>query len=211
MTTIYLLAEQVILNLKGGKYQVASSIQIEDVIAYMKGVLPSVIKQEWFQMTQLPEGETLPPNLYFVLHENVAVLNSGKRWYSKLPVIPIGLPRNMGVFSVFNPEEPDCEFVPVFAGMRGHIMKSGMLADLFGQVGYEVNSGTVEYFRDPGVQAVSMKLLAPDISGFGEFDPLPIGLDHETQLINTSFDFFSRQRPPGVVLDPTVDTQFRKQ
>ncbi len=209
--TRYYLAEQVILNLKGGKYQVASSVQIEDVIAYLKTIMPWVIKQEWFQMTNSPEGETLPQNLYLAVYEDIDVTPVGKRWISKLPVMPVFLPRNMGVFEIYNPDDPDCTFIPILPGLWTSFVKNKMISDAFGQIVYESYGATVEYKMNPKTAKVTMKLVIQDINSYTDNEMLPISPDHGKTLIEQAFQWFAQQRPPGMVLDPTTDTQFRKQ
>jgi hypothetical protein len=209
--TRYYLAEQVILSLKGGKYHVSSSIEIDDVIAYMRTIMPGIVKQEWFQMANAPEGETLPQNLALSLHENIPVEPKGKRWISKLPVMPVFLPRNMGVFEIYNPDDPDCVYIPILPGLWTSFVKDKLISDAGGQIFYETYGNIVEYKVNPKVNAVSMKLVIQDISSYSDNDLLPISADHAKIAIDQAFQYFANQRPPAPISDPTTDTQFRRQ
>jgi len=144
----------------------------------------------WFKMQQftvnLPSGETIPDNLAIGTYENVAVTSSGMISVSTLPVMPISLPRNMGVFLIYDADNPDNSFIPVMSGQKQLLKTDTLLSDLMGQISYEVAGKTVRYSKDLtllGVTAVTMELVVMDMSLYSETDMLPVPADAADMLI----------------------------
>jgi hypothetical protein len=96
----------------------------------------------------------------------------------------------------------------VRSGLWGFVKNNGTISDLFGQIAYSVDGPEITYHMNPKKATVSMKLMVPDITSLGDNDLLPIGSDHEALLLQKAFEWFANQRPPGLRIDPSTDTQF---
>ena len=98
-TTKYKIAEQVLLRISKGYPDNASGVQLEDIIEAVGQKANEAYRAEYFNQT-LPSGETIPDGLVLNLYENVPVVSYGDRSRAVLPVMPISLPRNMGVYEI---------------------------------------------------------------------------------------------------------------
>jgi len=95
------LAEQVLYRLYGGVNTSSSPVQIEDVYEAINQKINALIKAEVFSVT-LASGDTIPEGLMTATYENIPVVPYGKRSKAILPAMPVRLPRNMGVFEIWN-------------------------------------------------------------------------------------------------------------
>src|SRR5512136_2406077 len=95
-TTKYLMAEQVLTRLPGGFRDVNQSVQMEDVVKSIEQVINSMFQMQYYSAV-LPTGETVPDNLMIAFYENITVTTDGDKSKALLPIMPISLPRNMGV------------------------------------------------------------------------------------------------------------------
>ena len=173
-TTKYLMAEQVLLRLAGGYRDSNQPVQMEDVVKAIEQVVNSTFQMQYYSAT-LPTGETIPDNLMVAFYENIPVSSYGEKAKSTLPVMPISLPRNMGVYRVT--DENDNDYIPVPLGQGALIRADKLLNDLLGSVWYEIRNFTVVFSKDItllGVTAVNMYLVVMDISLYSNTDPLPI-------------------------------------
>jgi hypothetical protein len=179
------LSDQILYKIYGGTPDSGVPIDERDVWARIEQKINS-----WFRMQQftvnLPSGETIPDNLAIGTYENVAVTSSGMISVSTLPVMPISLPRNMGVFLIYDADNPDNTFIPIMSGQKQLLKTDTLLSDLMGQISYEVAGKTVKYSKDLtllGVTDVTMELVVLDMSLYSETDMLPVPADAADMLI----------------------------
>ena len=127
-----------------------------------------------------------------------------------LPIKPLKLPRNMGVWSIFPSGEPDNEFIPIEMGQASLIKSQPLINDLLGQAGYEVYGNQVIFTKDltppTGTYKVSMRLVIMDVEQYGEWDPLPILPEMEMQIKQEVIKLYSAQ-PIG---DKLVDSSSKE-
>ena len=111
-----------------------------------------------------------------------------------LPVMPISMLRNMGIFEIFNPLYPNNLFIPLLPHQANLLRSQPLINALLGQVGYTPYGNKVIFEKNLkllGVDTVTMRLLVMDISTYEDTDYLNIPSDYEAGLIEyltVSFD-----------------------
>ena len=126
----------------------------------------------------------------------------GEKAKATLPVMPISLPRNMGVYRVT--DENDNDYIPVPLGQGALIKADKLLNDLLGSVWYELRNFTVVFSKDItllGVSTVNMYLVVMDISLYSNTDPLPIPAGAEDEIIEKVFAKFAIVTPETGIVD----------
>lgn len=195
MTTKKIISEQVLFRLKGGYPSVASSVQEEDVWKATEQLCNSLFKLEQFQ-SNLPSGETIPMGL--CLAEYTVPVSTN---YSVLPVMPVSLPRNLGVYHISKTDSPNDPFIPIQTGQFSFVKDQPLINDLLGQVGYEVVGNKIKYTSEPGVDSVLMRLVVMDISQYSETDMLPVPSDIEEMIVEKLVEKFSGVFPADKIND----------
>jgi len=99
MTTKYIIAEQVQMLLKGGNPSAASSVELSDIMRNIGQVVNSMYKTEQLSIN-MPSGETMPEGAMLATYEDIDVVSWKGVSKSTLPVMPISLPRNIGVYHI---------------------------------------------------------------------------------------------------------------
>jgi hypothetical protein len=200
-TTKYLMAEQVLLRLAGGYRDSNQPVQMEDVVKSIEQVVNATFQMQYYSAT-LPTGETIPDNLMVAFYENIPVSSYGEKAKATLPVMPISLPRNMGVYRVT--DESDNDYIPVPLGQGALIRADKLLNDLLGSVWYEIRNFTVVFSKDItllGVTTVNMYLVVMDISLYSNTDLLPIPAGAEDEIIEKVFAKFAIVTPETGIVD----------
>lgn len=215
-STLYRLSEECLKLIEGADSSAASSISINDMKLAVCQVANSLLKTEFFQVNARM-GETIPNGTSLGLYENIAVQSYNGKSTSTLPVKPIKLPRNMGVFAIYpkytaiGDYELDKEFIPLQMGQAGLLKSQPMINNLLGQVGYEVFGNQVIYTKDikgmyPDV-VVSMRLAILDMSQYDDWDILPILPEQEWQIKQEVFALYMKQPIPDRLVDVTSKDQ----
>lgn len=200
-TTKYLMAEQILTRLAGGYRDSNQPVQMEDVVKAIEQVVNATFQMQYYSVT-LPTGETIPDNLMVAYYENIPVTSFGERAKATLPVMPISLPRNMGVYRVT--DENDNDYIPVPLGQGALIRADKLLNDLLGSVWYELRNFTVVFSKDItllGVSTVNMYLVVMDISLYSNTDPLPIPAGAEDEIIEKVYAKFAIVTPETGIVD----------
>lgn len=206
VVTIYRLAEECFRLIEGGNPAVASSISINELKIACGQVINQLLKVEYLQINS-KIGEVIPNGSVLGLY-TVPVTKYKDRSQASLPIKPIKLPRNMGVFSIFPEDEPDKEFIPLQMGQYSLIRSQVGFNDLLGQVGYEVYGDKVIFTKDLTIPRetvnVNMRLVVMDIAAYGDFDILPILPEMEIQVKQEVYKLYISQSIPDKVVDSTV-------
>lgn len=198
MSSKKLIAEQVLYRYYGGYTDTSGPVQLDDVYKALEQKINSFFKLRHFDVT-LPSGETTPDNLMIGVYENIAVtsLNNGKS-KALLPITPISLPKNVGIYQVYNPDFPDFPFIPLLKGQRGLLRTDTLLNDMLGQITYEPFNNGLLFSKDLLLQdcpVVTMELCVFDMSLYGVNDALPVPADYEDALINELYNQFAGVEP----------------
>lgn len=208
--TIQRMAEEIKNMLDGGFSPVAATISFNEIKIAIGQVANSLLKTEYFNVNaQL--GETIPNGTMIGLYENIPVTQWKGRSVAILPIKPIKLRRNMGIFSIYLTENPDVQFIPLQMGEAFLIRGQKLLNDLSGQTGYENFGDQIVFNKDitdfPNTVTVSMRLAIMDISQYGDFEPLPILPEMEWEIKQQVFDFYMKQPTADRLVDSTTSEQ----
>lgn len=206
IVTIYRLAEQVLSLVEGGDMPAASSISINEVKLAINQIINKFLKTDYIS-TNIGGRELIPNGSVLALYENISVEKWGDRSRSSLPVKPLKLPRDIGVYSVYPSGKPDEEFIPVQIGQTALLKSQPMINDMLGQICRQTEGLYVVYNKDltsifPSI-TVDMKLVVMDISQYSDFDVLPIIPEWESDIIMEAYKMFSSQPIPDKVVDST--------
>jgi hypothetical protein len=194
-TTLYRLAEECLKILSGGEIQSASNISISECKISICQVANQLLKAEHFSVNE-KMGEKIDNGAILGLYENIAVsAYSNGRSQATLPVKPIKLPRNMGVFSVFLSDDPSNEFIPLQMGQMNMLKSQPMINELLGQVGYECFGLQMIFSKDLTLlfpnKTISTRLAILDFSEYGDWDVLPLTPELEWGIKNEVVKLYS--------------------
>ena len=216
VVTIYRLSEQISDLLEGDTLGAASSIDLNTLKIACGQVINSMLKTEYIG-TAMNTGEIIPNGTIVGLYENIAVSTSNGKSEATLPIKPLRMPRNMGVYGVYpkyttnGNYEYDKEFIPIQMGQAALIKSQPMINDIFGQVGYETWGGKLVFTKNikslyPDV-VLAMRLVIMDISTYGDYDTLPVPPEMEWSIIQEVYKMYSTQPIPDKVVEGTVKEQ----
>jgi hypothetical protein len=214
VSTIYRISEQCIKLIEGGTRAAGSSITFNEVKIACGQVINSLLKTEYFSINA-KVGEVIPNGTTLGLYEDIDVVSYNGKSKATLPIKPIKLPRNMGIYAIYPKYEAngiydlDKEFIPLQMGQGALIKSQPLINDLMGQVGYENFSMDVIFTKDlktlfPNIK-LAMRLAIMDISLYGDYDPLPILPEQEWQVIQEVYKIYATQVVPDKLVDPTVE------
>ncbi len=213
ITTIYRLAEQALALIEGGDQKAASSLSIPEIEVACGQVINSLLKVDYFNINA-KMGEVIPNGSVLGLYEGIEVISSNGKSQATLPIKPLKLPRNMGVWAVYpkyttdSNYEYDKEFIPLQMGQGALVRSQPMINEILGQVGYECFGDRLVFTKDikslfPNV-VLAMRLAIMDISQYGDYDPLPILPEMEWEVITQVYKMYSTQPIPDKLVDATV-------
>jgi len=215
VVTIYRLAESCLSLIEGGDMAEGSSLSFNEVKIACGNVINQLLKTEYFTING-KMGETIPNGTTLGLYENIPVVSYNGKSKASLPIKPMKLPRNMGIWAIYPKYNPtdvgydlDKEFIPLQMGQGGLIKSQPLVSDLLGQVGYENFGMDLIFTKDlkaiyPNI-TLAMRLAIMDISLYSDHDPLPILPEQEWQVIQEVFKIYSAQPIPDKISDPTVE------
>lgn len=214
VVTIYRLAEQCLSLIEGGDPASGSSISYNEIKIACGNVINQLLKTEYFGVNA-KMGETIPNGTVLGLYENIDVVSYNGKSKATLPVKPMKLPRNMGIWAIYpkydalGSYELDKEFIPLQMGQGGLIKSQPLVSDLMGQVGYENFGMDIIFTKDLNAintyVKLAMRLAIMDISLYSDYEPLPILPEQEWQVITEVYKMFSSQPTPDKLVDPTLD------
>jgi len=159
----------------------------------------------------------IPNGTVLGLYEGIEVVSSNGKSQATLPIKPMKLPRNMGVWAVYpkyttdGNYEYDKEFIPLQMGQGGLIKSQPLLSDLLNQVGYECFGDKLFFTKDikslfPDI-VLAMRLAVMDISQYGDWDILPLLPEHEMAIKQEVIKLFSVVGTADMIVDPTTKQQ----
>lgn len=187
------IAEQVQYKLSGGFPDVSQPVQLEDIYAALGNLINSTYKLQHFTMT-LPSGETIPNNLALATYETDVVSFGGKKSKALLPVMPISLPRNIGVYEVAADEYFTSPYIPIQAGQANLLSGQPLISTLLGQVGYEIYGNAIitteDVTIDGTITKLYVRLIVMDVTEYDEDTPLPIPSDMIADIVDQLFKQF---------------------
>jgi len=211
--TIYRLAELCFNLIEGGDPAAASSISFNQLKISCGNVINTLLKTEYFSIND-KINEKIPNGTVLGWYEGIDVVSWNGKSKATLPIKPIHLPRNIGIFSIYAKYKEnenydlDREFIPIQMGQGGLIKSQPLINDLLGQVGYENFGLDLVFTKDlkslfPNIK-LAMRLAIMDISLYGDWDVLPILPEMEWQVIQEVYKLYSTQPIPDKLVEATV-------
>lgn len=207
--TLYRIAEQAMNLIEGGGRGAGSSISMNELKIACCQIINRALKIEYFSINS-KMGETIPNGSVLGLYEGITPVS----WITgmskaTLPIKPLKLPRNMGIWSIYLTNDPENEFIPLQMGQTNLIKSQPLVSTLLGQIGYEPLGGMdISFTKDlPALfpsQTLSMRLAIMDASQYGDYDTLPLPPEFEIDVIKELVMLYSQQPTPDKVVDPTV-------
>lgn len=207
MTSKYKIAEQVLLLLKGGNIKSATSVELEDIMEVVGQFINTHFKQEHLTIN-MPSGETIPEGIMLTYYDGLVPVQYKGVSKVTLPVTPISLPRNMGVYHVSRTSDINDGFLPIQNGQLALIKGERLISDLLGQVGYTVYGNDLVFSKDLTTESgvtIIVGLVVMDISLLDDYDNLPIPADMEGQIVQECFKLFAAQMPGTNIDDPSAE------
>lgn len=206
-TTKYKIAEQILLMLKGGNIKASTTVEIEDIVESVGQYINAHFKQEHLTVN-LPSGETIPEGVAISVYDNLIPVKYKDVSKITLPVTPVALPRNMGVYHVSKNDDINDGFIPLQTGQLALIRGEKLISDILGQVGYEVVGNDVIFNKDltvdPNIR-IYTRLVIFDINSYDDYTALPLPADMEAGIVQECFKFFSMQMPGSKIVDPSSE------
>lgn len=214
--TIYRLVEEIRKMLLQGEIPAAANISYGEIKVSIGQVANQLLKIEHIQVNEAM-GEKIPNGSVLGWYENIEVSTWNNKSKAELPIKPLKLSRNMGVYSIYPKYEEsdnyelDKEFVPLQMGQGGLIKSQPMISDILGQVGYEVFGNSIVFTKDiknlyPSVK-LAMRLVIMDVSLYGDYDPLPILPEQEWDIKKEVLKLYGMVG----IADNVVDSTSKKQ
>lgn len=212
-TTIYLLAERIFGLIEGGNPGLASSISDNELKLSIGSVINQLLKVEHFSINE-KMGEKIDNGSVLGFYEDIPCTTKNGKTTAVLPIKPIKLPRNMGIFGVYpkytigGNYEFDKEWIPLQMGQGGLLRSQPLINDILGQVGYENFGLEIIATKDmKGLypdMVLAMRLAIMDISQYGDYDILPVLPEQEWQIIQEVYKLYSTQPTAGKIVDSSV-------
>jgi hypothetical protein len=209
--TPYRLSEEIMKLLLGSDPQAASNVTINELKISIGQVINNLLKIDYLSVnTKL--GEAIPNGSVLATYDGIAY-TSWKQGRSKatLPIKPLKLPRNMGVWSIYLTSDPTKEFIPLQMGQGNLIISQPMINELMGHVGYEVFGMEIVFTKDLRLlypdDTLSMRLAVMDISQYDDWDILPILPEQEWTVKQEVFKMYSQEPIADKLVDDSVKEQ----
>lgn len=173
------IAEQALYRLKGDYPETASNIDERDLFAAIEDIINATYKTQHFTQT-MAGGETIPDGLIIATYEGIEIKPYGcKRAIAALPVMPVSLPRNMGILEASLFEDFSSLLIPLQPGQFHLLQSQGVLSTLLDQVGYEPYGSNIILTKDvtDDYTSLYLRLVVSDVSKLSVYEPLPIPSD----------------------------------
>lgn len=216
--TLYRLAEQAYNLIEGGAPGLSSSISMGELKISCAQVINKLLKVDYLSVNGQMR-ETIPNGTVLGLYENIECSSWNGKSKATLPIKPIKLPRNMGVWAIYpkfteiGGYEIDKEFIPLQMGQGGLLKSQPLLNDLLGQVGYEVFGNDIIFTKDikalfPDIK-LAIRLAIMDVSDYGDYDIIPLPPEFEWDVVKEVYALYTSQPIPDKLVDSTVKENIR--
>ncbi len=207
MATLYSISQGVEKLLQGSNPPTASKFAMQEIKGYVIQTINSMLKTQHFSQT-MAGGENIPDGLVLAEYDNIPVEQYKNTSRCALPIMPISLPINLGIFHVSKTDDIINGFIPFQPGQLQMIGEETLISDVIGQVAYEprgkyliFNYDITTNDADNAIPSVYMLLVVKDISLYGDWDLLPIASDMEQSVIQATFQMLASGMPANKVVD----------
>jgi len=206
--TIFRLAEESGRIIYGGNIPVAGKVTMGELKIAVAQVCNQLLKVDILTINS-QDGETIPNGTVLGLYENIPVTSWRGKSIATLPIMPIKLKRNMGIYSVFDSANPDREFIPLQMGQFAMSRSQpSIVSGVLGQCCYEPFGRQIVFTKDLSTPLgtpqfmVSMRLAILDVTQYGDFDILPILPEMEWPIKKEVVAMFAGEQVADKVIDP---------
>lgn len=210
VVTIGRLAEEILKIISGGDIPLASGVTLNELKVSIGQVCNSLLFVDYIKING-KTGETIPNGSVLGYYPGIVVEKWKNKSRAKLPVKPIKLPRDMGVWAVWPSDYPDREIIPLQMGQWSLLQSQPLINDLLGQIGRETYGDYIVFTKDLTIPnetvTVDIRLVIMDISLYGDYDPLPILPEMEWQIKQQVVALYSQEPIPDKVVDSTTKEQ----
>lgn len=197
MTTKALLAERIRRILSGGFPSDRDRVKEPEIILAIGPAVNKILKVEALSTSFVFDGGSTVGGTMLANFDGVPVRRSGPgRSEATLPVIPMYLPGDIGVYSVYPSGYPDTEFAPIPFSIY-NIWKRERLVGSIRRNFYSVSGNKLIFYGDlpgSGVDTVDMKLCVSDVSSMDNNSPLPIPPELEEDVVRAVVELFQEPR-----------------
>lgn len=200
MTTKYILSEQIqrIYARFLDKDNPSDVIDLREVSLLVSQAINKILKLEVAE--SFKAGLVDIPKCSLIEYTATVVSDSGNsRSYATLPVIPLTLPLNMGIWSIAASNAAMTPYIPIPA-QDVLVFQGANLSYLEGQIGYYVQNKRVYFTKDitlagnGSISSVIINILASNFSQFTDTDMLPISPEVESAVITEVLNIISGGR-----------------
>lgn len=207
MSSIYSISENVRKLVEGSDPASRSKFSMAEAKGYIIQVINSLIKTQHFSQT-MGGGENIPDGLVLAEYDGIAVTSYKGLSRAVLPVMPISLYLNIGIFHVSKADDIINGFIPFQPGQLQMIGEEHLISDVLGQIAYEprgkyliFNKDITTNDSDNAITTIYMLLVVKDLSLYGDFDLLPIEAAMEIDVIQTTYKLMTAQLPQNKKVD----------
>jgi len=191
------ITDQILRLYSGGSPNDEKEISRDDINLLVSQVINRLLKTEHMAVN-MQSGDMFPPHTMVTTYVVNLISNTTSNPYvhAVLPVFPISLPRNMGVWSVTATDtdandsvgEINTEYIPLQTGQHNLINRQSSLKYLETQVGYWAEGNVINFLTDItespyNATKVKIQLLVVDPSILGEYDYLQIPIEMEEMVV----------------------------
>lgn len=201
------LADEILLLLSGGRVGAATKWHPSEIKLSIAQVANQLLKMEYMN-TNIPLGEMIPNGAAIMTYPDNLVSQWSNTSKTTLPVMPIKLPRSLGVYQIFPAADYFAEFIPLQLGEASMIRSQGLVSALSGATGYEVSGLDVIFTADltiPNTPVyVTIRLVVLDFTRYSDYDPLPLPPEMEWQVKQEVYKMYMNEQVPDKLVDPGV-------
>lgn len=208
MITVGQITEQIFRLHVGGNPDADREITFYDVRFLMGQVVNRILKTEHLSVN-VANGEHFPPHVCIASYTaDVTAVDANTASEATLPVFPMNLPRQMGVWSVASTQNPHDKYIPIQTGQWSLVSANSMLSVLEGHVGYEVIGNKIRFTENlitDQITEVALQLLVQDVTTMTDTDVLPVPPELEDTIIQETLKVLSTSAKPQDVTPDSND------
>ena len=181
------ITDQILRLYSGGSPNDEKEISRDDINLLVTQVINRLLKTEHMAVN-MQSGDMFPPHTMVTTYILNLISNTTQNPYvhAILPVMPISLPRNMGVWEVTGTNidsgadaKDNTEYIPIQTGQHNLMDRQSSLQHLETQAAYWAEGNVINFLTDItespyNANKVKVKLLVVDPSIQGEYDYLQI-------------------------------------
>ena len=196
MTTIGKITEQIYRIYSGGNPSDDAEITKSDIKLLVGQSINKFLKSEYFNVNRKMDGSYFPPHAMISTYKittGLATYETSKAKV-KLPIFPISLPRDMGVWSVSPVGDADQQYIPLQSGQYTLLSSQDVLKYLDYQTGYYVDGQYLIFTKDItaspfNVSQLKVRLLTVDATVLDDYDYVALPADMEDVVIKDVLQF----------------------